>query len=76
MNTFSLGVAAKRNDNGTFDAEVYISLYGSDMLPTASTQNRLVQAGLPSRETAEHIGTKWIEDNLFPVVKKLPKAKP
>ena len=78
MAIISMLAAAKRNRDGTFDAEVAISLYdsGSSDKPTSSTRQRTVGKGFSTRAAAEIRAEDWIRDNLYPVVMALPEAKP
>lgn len=73
---FNIITAAKRNPNGTFDAEVAITLYGRDTTIIASTEQRTVSKGHKSRDEATAAAIRWVRVNMFPVVQKLPKAKP
>lgn len=69
-------VAAKRNSDTSFDAEVALGFMDSDCKVLKGTQQRTVQRGLRTRDEALLVATNWIEANLFPVFNNLPKAKP
>lgn len=72
----SLLCAAKRNSNGTFDAEVALSFHNSDGKILKSTKQRTVRKQCVSREAAEQQARDWIENNLFHAFDDLPLAKP
>lgn len=72
----TLGTAAKRNDDKTFDAEVYLAFHSADGVVIKGTSQRTVKKRCATRDEAEQEARGWIEHNLFPVITALPKAKP
>lgn len=77
----SLSLVAKNNGDGTYDAEIALTILGtdSDMVHSEvikTTQQRTVCKGLASRELAIGAASFWVRQNLFPVVEKLAIAKP
>ena len=71
----SLVAAAKRNNDGTFDAEVSLTFYAADASILFTTGQRTVLRGLESREAATASAKAWLQTTFFPAFAVLPEAK-
>lgn len=72
----SILAAAKKNDDGTFDAETSLTFYNSSGAMMFTSHQRTVKSGFKSREAATDAAKTWLHENVLPVFDKLPKAKP
>lgn len=74
--SYSFIATAKRNDDGTFDAEVALTDYGEGLKVVSSTRQRVVSRGHATKAIAEAEAALWVRNNLYPIMQRLPEAKP
>lgn len=76
-NMYNLIATAKRNADGTFDAEVSLTEYGDTTNKIISTtQQRTVSKNHATKERAVLASRTWIETRIYPVFRSLFVAKP